>query len=457
MPIIGAFIVPHPPIILLEVGRGEERKIRRTMEAYERIVRTITSLKPDTIILTSPHAVGYQDYFHISPGEGASGDFGEFGAPQVRLRVKYDEKLAGIIASQAERMGINAGFQGERKKELDHGTMVPLYFLQGVYEDFELVRIGLSGYSLPDHFRFGQCIREAVETSGRRVVLMASGDLSHRLNAHGPYGFREEGAVFDKRVTEAMSRGDFQAFLDFDENLLEAAAECGLRSFIIMAGALEGATVDPVLLSYEGTFGVGYAVASFLPKKSEREEMGHEEERLPKEPYRRMHSPQVELARLSLEHYLQTGLYLKVPDGLPEEMTAERAGVFVSLKLHGALRGCIGTVEGVMDSVAEEIIRNAVSAGTLDPRFPRVTLSELPELQVSVDVLSHLTEVKDLLELDHKRFGILVSTAHKSGLLLPDLEGVDTVKDQLAIALGKAGISPREKYAMRKFQVTRYV
>lgn len=460
MSIIGAFILPHPPIILPEVGKGEEKKISRTVEAYESVAELISMLKPDTIIISSPHAVSYMDHFHVSPGRRASGNFGRFGAEEVEIRVKYDEELAGLLAVRAFKRDISAGFAGEEDRDLDHGTLVPLYFLQRQYDSFELVRIGLSGYSLKEHFRFGQSIREAVEDLGRRVVFIASGDLSHRLKKDGPYGFRKEGVEFDQRITEAMSRGDFQAFMDFDEDLLEAAGECGLRSFIIMAGALDGQAVDAKLLSYEGIFGVGYAVASFLPKSDRAEEpltdaLADEDESGFKGMKERG-DPYVRLAREALENYVQHSSVIQVPLMIPSEMTAQRRGVFVSLKINGELRGCIGTVEANEDSIAEEIIRNAISAGTRDPRFKRVSEQELPLLEYSVDVLGSLTPVKDLQELDPRRYGILVSTETKSGLLLPDLEGVDTVKDQVAIALRKAGISSRESYLIRRFEVTRH-
>lgn len=167
--------------------------------------------------------------------------------------------------------------------------------------------------------------------------------------------------------------------------------------------------------------------------------------------------PLVQLARKAIEEYVKHGRIISPPP--PEEMTPEMkqsAGVFVSIKKHGELRGCIGTYLPTRKNVAEEIIHNAIAAATEDPRFPPVTEEELSELEISVDVLSPPEEVKDLLELDPKKYGVIVESGWKRGLLLPDLEGVDTVEQQLAIAMAKAGILPEEPVKIYKFTVKRY-
>ena len=158
MSIIAAFSVPHPPMIVPAVGRGSEKQIEKTTAAYEAAARKIASLRPETIIISSPHAVMYADYIHISPGRGAEGSFRQFGAGQVRFRETYDTELVSAIESLAEEKGLMAGTEGERDRALDHGTMVPLWFIRQYYTDFKLVRLGLSGLPLTDHYRLGQVI-----------------------------------------------------------------------------------------------------------------------------------------------------------------------------------------------------------------------------------------------------------------------------------------------------------
>ena len=193
MSILAAYMVPHPPMIVPAVGRGSEKQIEKTTRAYEQVADEIASLQPDTIIITSPHSVMYSDYFHISPGKRARGDFGQFRASQVSFEEEYDTELVSAIAELARTQGFPAGVMGERDKRLDHGTMVPLYFIRRRYTGGKIVRIGLSGLPLTEHYRLGQMIREAVEKLGRRAVFVASGDLSHKLQDYGPYGLFQSG------------------------------------------------------------------------------------------------------------------------------------------------------------------------------------------------------------------------------------------------------------------------
>lgn len=162
------------------------------------------------------------------------------------------------------------------------------------------------------------------------------------------------------------------------------------------------------------------------------------------------------LARESLTHYVMHGTHLKrIPSYATDEMKELKRGVFVSLSIEGQLRGCIGTIQPTTGCIAEEIIRNAVEAGTFDPRFPPVEEDELKQLEFSVDVLEEPEEaVKS--DLDPKKYGVIVHSGNRSGLLLPNLEGVDTIEEQLDIALKKAGISPNSSYTIERFEVIRH-
>lgn len=456
MSIVGAFAVPHPPLIIPGVGNGRERGIQHTIDAYEEVGRRVAALAPQTIVVTSPHSVMYRDYFHISPGRRASGSFSQYGDSADRYSATYDQDFVRELSTAA-------GTEGERDPRLDHATMIPLHFVQRYYQDFQLVRIGLSGLSVADHYRLGMLIRQVAAKLDRRVVLIASGDLSHKLTPDGPYGFAPEGPVFDERVTADFATGDFLDLLEVDRGFAERAAECGLRSFQIMAGALDRTEVRSELLSYEGPFGVGYGVGAFEP-------LGPDPSRNLLDQYLTWHAeqmaarkaaedPLVALARLSLETYVRTGRRAKLPGDLPAELTATRAGCFVSLKEDGELRGCIGTILPTRASLAEEILSNAVSAGCHDPRFSPVRAAELPELVYDVDVLTTPEPIASEKDLDPKRYGVIVSTDDgRRGLLLPDLDGVDTVEEQVRIAARKGGISvSHDDYRLERFEVVRHV
>ena len=436
MPVLAAYAAAHPPLIIPAVGRGRERDIQPTVDAYREVAARIAALAPETIVITSPHAAFWADWFHISPGAEACGSFAGFGAPEAAYRVAYDTELADEICAICEERGIAAGTAYERDAALDHATMIPVHFIEEELSDFKVVRIGLAGLPAEEHRRFGHAIAEAAERLGRRIVFVASGDLSHKLLKDGPYGFAPEGPAFDERVTADFARGDLDDLFAIDPSFADAAAECGLRSFQIMAGALDGCSFRSELLSYEGPFGVGYGIAAFTP----------EEDAL------------VRLARASLASYVRDGVRMDPPSWTAPELAGTRAGCFISLKLDGRLRGCIGTIAPTRASLAEEICANAVSAAAFDPRFPPVAPAELDSLSVSVDVLGEAEPVSGLDELDPARYGVIVSTAEgRRGLLLPDLEGVDTVEEQVAIAARKGGIELGfEPVMLERFEVVRH-
>ena len=461
MPMLGTIIVPHPPLLLPSVGRGQEVRVQATIDAYHAAARRVATWDPEVLVIASPHIVMYADHFHIPPGPSASGSMAAFGAPQAQIKVKYDTELRQALIHQAEASGLDAGKLGERDPNLDHGTFLPLWFLQRAQIDRPILRIGLSGCSPLQHYRLGRCVAQAVEKLGRRAVFIASGDLSHKLRHDGPYGYAPEGPVFDEQVTAAMGVGDFLRFLTMDPRLCDRAAECGLRSFQIMAGALDGLGVEPELLSYEGVTGVGYGVATFTvtgPDDDRRfaQQFGAiERARLAER--RAAEDPWVRLARMSLETYVRTGRRLHIlPQGLPREMTGKAAGAFVSIHIHGQLRGCIGTTGPTTASVVWEIVQNAVAAGTRDPRFPSVVPDELNLLEYDVDVLDEPESISSPAQLDVRQYGVIVSSGSRRGLLLPDLDGVDTVEQQIDIARQKGGIGAHERYTLERFKVMRH-
>ncbi len=460
MPIQAAFMVPHPPLIVPQVGRGGEEQIIETTKAYEKVAEEVAALKPDAIIITSPHTVMYADYFHISPGRAATGDFGAFGAPDVEFNEDYDYELADLIRMKADSIDFPAGTMGERDPSLDHGTMVPLWFVRKKYTGGKIVRIGLSGLPLTDHYRFGKLIAEAVNESGKNVVFIASGDLSHKLQSYGPYGFAKEGPEYDERIMEVCGKADFGKLLEFDENFCQKAAECGHRSFVIMAGAFDGLGVKATKLSHQDVTGVGYGICTFYPEKEDdnRHFLRDFEKRIINECKEKADSSDeyVRLARASVESWVKYHVELDVPDDLPSDMLSRSAGTFVSIHKLGQLRGCIGTIAATQDNIAKEIIQNGISACSRDPRFDPITEDELKFLDISVDVLGDTEDIDSPDKLDVKRYGVIVSHGYKRGLLLPNLDGVDTIEQQIDIARQKGGIREDEPYTLQRFEVVRH-
>lgn len=460
MAIISAYMVPHPPLIVPEIGNGQEQGIKHTIKAYHEAAQRIGRDRPETIVLFSPHQVMYSDYFHISPGKGAKGDFSRFRAGSVKMEVSYDTDFVDTLCKLTDHTSFPAGTYGEKDRHLDHGTMVPLYFVNQYWTNYRLVRIGLSGLPLARHYELGTYISRAAAMLDRRVVLIASGDLSHRLKDDGPYGYQKEGPEYDRRIMDVMERGAFGELLSFSEDFCEKAGECGHRSFTIMAGALDKTGVLPEKLSYEGPFGVGYGICCYKitgydPGRDFRTHYEKEQRRVHMQ-LLEQEDDYIRLARTTIETYVRTGEIPAIPKDIHSEMSTQRAGVFVSIKEEGRLRGCIGTIQAVQNSIAEEIIANAVSASTRDPRFSPIEPWELDRLVISVDVLGEAESIHSPEQLDPKRYGVIVTKGRKRGLLLPNLEGVDTVDEQLAIAKRKAGIREDEPAALERFEVIRH-
>lgn len=457
---------PHPPIIVPEVGRGEADKAGETIEALQVFAKILKDSGAEVIVAITPHGTVFQDAVVINQVSELHGNLSQFNASQIALEYKNDLKLLHEIIHQAgllkvPAVGIDAELAPKYKAQttLDHGLMVPLYYVNKAGVKLPLVPVNMAMLPLEELYAFGVAVQRAAEKTGKKVAVIASGDLSHYLNEQSPYGARPEGKTFDEKIIELLKRLDILGIVHLDPVWCEKAGECGLRPIVMMLGALDGLAVKAEVHSYQGPFGIGYGVATFLPIGVDQnrqlmdklfQERAH---RFAEQ--RREESPFVELARETLESYVNKGVKTKLPTPLSPEFQ-ERAGVFVSLKKHGQLRGCIGTISPTTDNVAQEIIRNAIEAGTGDPRFFPVEPDELDDLVYSVDILKPAEPIDNMEQLDPEKYGVIVTSGRKRGLLLPNLEGVDTVEEQVDIARQKAGIGRDEPVKLERFEVVRY-
>ena len=263
MSMLAAYVVPHPPLAVPSVGRGEEKKISKTLDSYREVAHRIAALEPETIVITSPHAPSFADCFCVSGGKGAHGDMSQFRAPQTSMEVSYDTELVAELHVLADENNIPL-ISGTRDDAfLDHATFVPLYYVNEAYRGYKLVRLGLSGLPPETNRKLGRIITESVRRHERRCVFIASGDLSHKMSTESPYGFDPNGPKFDEKVCSILASGNLDELFDIDRKLVEAAAQCGLDSFRIMAGALDGSHFETEFLSYEGPFGIGYGAACY--------------------------------------------------------------------------------------------------------------------------------------------------------------------------------------------------
>lgn len=467
--IINSYILPHPPIIVPGVGKGRENAAIATIEAIKKAAKEIAKDDPTTIIITSPHAPCFKNHVYISDPERLSGDFDGFDCPGVKLNFENNTELSSLISENAEFARISAGGLNSKEKEqygisdeLDHGAMVPLYFISQELRSFKLVLISTPFMPIADLYKFGKCIATSVHTSEENIVFVASGDLSHRLTQDAPAGFHPKGREYDEYLIDKLNKADVEGLLNTDEEFMETAGECGTRSFIMMLGALDGLKIKTDIYSYEGPFGVGYLVAKIHALGNDDENdilknyFKNKKKTIDNIMKMKNEDDYVKLARETLETFVKKNRRITIPGWLPSEFLDKRAGVFVSIKKNSQLRGCIGTISPTEKNIAEEIINNAISSGTGDPRFEAVMKEELSELVYSVDVLGEPEKIDSLDELDVKRFGVIVTSGFRRGLLLPDLEGVDTPEKQVEIALQKAGIRKFEDYELERFEVIRH-
>ncbi len=465
--IVGAYILPHPPIMIEEIGGKESQKVLHTIKALQKVSERIAIQSPDTIIIITPHGSMFGDAMNLAMEEILAGNFGRFGAPGLKYRFENDVGLADKIIDEADKEGVYCiPFTKEMAKtyrtgyELDHGALVPLHFIEKNNKNVKLVHITYSGLPIADHYKLGMAIKKSVDSSDRNVVIIASGDLSHRLTFDAPAGYDERGKEYDKYYLDIVKKGDVNTFLSIDKEFIEAAGECAYRSTAVLFGCFDKCEIKGEILSYEGPFGVGYGVAeiyrtgggeaeSCLDRftKNETDELNN---------IRKNEDSYVKLARMTLENRIRFGKKTEIPDDLPQDMLEKRAGVFVSLKKGGELRGCIGTIRPTAKNVAIEIMQNTVSAGLRDTRFFPVEEDELAHLVYSVDVLGDAEKINSKDNLDPKRYGVIVRKGFRTGLLLPNLEGVNTIEDQLNIALKKAGIDENEDFELERFEVIRH-
>lgn len=486
--------MPHPPVIIPAVGRGREQDAAATLEGTKRLCERLLDRHktgngqgglPDVILVLSPHHHYVPGTLFINISPVVRGSLSAFGAASASVYANTDLDAVQELATALHAAGVPVMQGVQEDITRDHGSLVPLLNLARTFPEGKLPAVilaGPSGLALEHALLLGKTL--AGLQGKRRWALLASGDLSHRLIPGAPTGYSPAGALFDQAIVEALRKGDPSVLTSLSQETRENAGECGLRPVLTLLG-LSSAPVD--VLSYEGPFGVGYCNALWTPPKASlggrvfrislrpkadagskspahaasssggKTENGMNEQRKTQakgHPYAR-------LARMTVEKHLSgrpgpqgSDIQALDPDA---KLWDRQKACFVSIKgKDGSLRGCIGTILPTQNSLKEEIMANAVSAAVRDPRFPPMEAEELDKVTISVDVLSIPEEVREGMELDPKVWGVIVSKGGRRGLLLPDLPGVTSVEQQIAIAAQKAGISNLDGAQIQRFSVGRY-
>jgi AmmeMemoRadiSam system protein A len=428
--IVAGALVAHPPILLPEVGGSESQRVSASAAALRRLDQQLAEQAATHILMVSPHSPSSPDRIPVRRGTWARGDLSRFRAPQVGVEVRVDHEASAALVRAAGDAGFPLSWTDD--PELDHGLVVPLHFLERTREDKLFTFLGISGWPLQRFVEFGGWLQGHL--IARSTLVIASGDLSHRLIPSAPAGFRPQGRVFDELVVGALRDRDWQRIETLDPNFIEDAGECGLRPLAILLGAARAAGLESTVLSYEGPFGVGYPVVGFT--RSDPPAGGLDLQ---------------SLGRSAIEHYLRHREFIEPPEPVPPELLLPSA-VFVTLRKRGELRGCVGSLYPTEASAAHEFIRYAVASALRDPRFEPVRPDEVAELSVTLQLLDPPEAVSSVADLDPARYGLIVRSGDRQGLLLPGIDQIATAEEQLAAACAKAGIGPFAPVQMLRFR-----
>lgn len=408
MPITFAALMCHAPIVVPAVGGAEAARCRRTTRAMREVAARLVAARPDRVVLISPHSPRHRTTLAAWSGRH-QGDLAAFRAPQVRVDLPDAPEVAATLGLPTL----------DGRERLDHGAVVPLSFL---------VEAGWQGptaiLALPWTEGAEEAAGRALATLPGRTAVVASGDMSHALSPSAPAGFHPDAAAFDAAFVDALRRDDDDAARTPPHR---AVAHEDVVASTAVALAAVPTRRNAEVVAYEAPFGVGYTEAVL-----------HDDA-----PPLWAQAAHAVRAAVRGESYV------------PPSPGPGPASVFVSLHRQGTLRGCIGHIEPQTAGLHAEVAAVAPLAALEDPRFPPVTVDELDDLDVEVSVLEPPEDVHGPGDLDPRTYGVIVSAGGRRGLLLPDLDGVDDVDTQVAIARRKAGIAPGVPVRLQRFRVRR--
>lgn len=486
MGIKAACILPHSPAIASEDG-ADESPFAATIDSMAKVARWISEMDPDTIVVVSPHAPSYSNYFLLSSGGGARGFLGIPKSVKGRLSeallaikpslfadevidVEYDEELVREIVSQAKGMNVLAGTAGQKTRTLDVGVTVPLHFIKKCCPGKKIVRCATSGLPMVEHYRLGKCIQKAACSIDRNVVVIASADLSHRHGQTEGFGYAPESETFDNLIVDALVKADFLEILKVDGRISERVGECGCRAIAVLAGALDKANASSSVLTYEHPYGIGSVVVSFRnsgTNGSRRFDRAfHEYQKRKIGEIRKKETVPVKMARFVLEKYVRTDAeatsddpeIVAFMDNAKEIDWKSQGSVFVSFRIDGRLRGSYGWVEPKKETLIEEFLYNVLGAAYEDPRFDSVSSDELEKLTYEVDFLVQAEKIDTPKEIDPQRHGVNAYTPKrkKQGYVLPDMLNLKPGQELVEIALKKGSIDLLEQYDIERITTRKY-
>ena len=317
-----AGLFPHPPVMIPEIGGSELSRMALTIKTEEEAMHKMVSSGIETVIIISPHNLCFHDGPALFLADSISGNLSDFGYPQLAMTLSIDRMLAEAVLQEAapliplHRVDEEEARRYNRTLTIDWGTFVPMYYLQKAGFKGKAVMFSpcFSNYEINEIL--GTIVERTAARLGRKIGVIVSGDLSHRLTPESPNGYTEKGILFNKAVMDALRRRDKTPLTSMTPEFIDEIAMCGLPSVYFLFGILGQRKADMPCFSHEGPFGVGYGICLYLPH-------GEDE----KEP---VHDVRVKLARESIRYFLEHGTIMDTPSPLAPDLE-KRAGVFVSL------------------------------------------------------------------------------------------------------------------------------
>lgn len=441
-------IAPHPPIMLEAVGGKDSARTAQTSSSLYFAAKALTRFDPEIVVVLSPHTPTIAGAISVDSSPEHVGSLREFGAATISSSFRGNPAFVQELLYRLDERGIPAidrvSVPSLYAGTLDHGVTVPMSILDP-NSRWPIIPISASTLALENYLDLGALLRMVAASMNTRLAVVGSGDCSHKLTPDAPAGYSSRAAEFDRALITLISANDYLGLSNLDSSLIDEAGQCGLRSFIAVGAASSPAYTR--VLSYERPWGVGYLTAVINEQLAP---LGDSVDFYPQAVF----ADPITLARSAIRHFLFTGKMLE-PKLYDVGDLPDRTGVFVSLHSEGRLRGCIGSIYPTCDNIASEIAKSAVQAATADCRFASVSADELDTLTIKVDLIEQPQKCS-ISDLDPRKWGVIVSSGTKRGVLLPDLSHIETPEQQLSIAKKKAGLSPDEPYTLERFNVVRY-
>ena len=451
-PIIFAGLMPHAPILVPGVGRERLAEAAATAAAMKTVAEHAVAARPDTMVLVSPHSPRRPGAFGLWQTPRIRGSLGGFGSPGDRVDLPLDQAFVDRLAREAARRGLRTW--GITHEPLDHGALVPLCYLGAAGWSGPTVIVSLNYPGEGGLEELGRAIVATAQALPRRIAVIASGDMSHRLTRSAPGGYNPEAHRFDETFIALLREGAFHQLPRIDAVLQEDAGEDVTDSTVVAAAAADYRTEGHRVLSYENPFGVGYGVAILFEPRSggPADPAGGDAGAGAVSRYEDLPAVARRAVAAKFARSAET------PSFQAAGMLAERRAVFVTLRTRsGELRGCRGRLAPKEHDLVRETWESALAAAFDDYRFPPLTVAELPGVRFSVTVLGELEPVVSHSSLDPAVYGVVVAAVDgRKGVLLPGIAGIDSVKQQLGIARQKAGIEPEEWVKLQRFRAKSY-